>query len=539
MHSWTWLLLFVNLERTCCQYGATPRLAETSDDTEEDCAEQQHPIDTSFLQSHLQLDSSLTGGGGHNHTGPKVDPVEQIVREIDRIDHMRFIKVSGAEAKIMTMIFLCALILVATEDLTCINKSAVIMVTAAVLWLWMAVSYKPIKLATGGWGLNRELHAGLLDTASTVLFLLPAMGVVETIDHFDGFAPITYLVSSSRRNLMPIIFVMTFALSSVIDNLTSTIVAVKILHKLLPDDEELRKQCGALAVIASNAGGAWSPIGDLTTTMLWIEGKISVTPTVHWLLFPSVLSGVLPLVGFMWQARPSFDDRREQPWEVSGGLARTVVTHREAGALIMGLLCILMVPALKVGCGLPPYLGMLLALGLFWLLTDLLGFRGKESVDDDAKHHGPPRAGVVAALKKVELTGLLFITGVLLAVGALNTAGVLKNCARHLHTITGGSPVTLSILLGLSSAVVDNVPLVDACIDMYEAMPRDDALWQLLALSAGTGGSILSIGSMAGVLLMSMENVGFLWYCRNASVWAILGFFLGIGMYQIEVHVFG
>lgn len=543
MHSWTWLLLLANLERTCCQYGATPRLAEASDNTEEDCAEHQHPIDISFLQLHVQTNrSSSGGGGGHNQTRPNVQNSGDVAEHVfSAIDHMTLLKVSSAESKLMGIVFLCALILVATEDLTCINKSAVIMVTAAVLWLWVAISYEPTRLNTGGWGLNKELNVGLLDTASTVLFLLPAMGVVETMDHFNGFAPITCLVSSNRRNLMPVVFVMTFALSSVIDNLTSTIVAVKILNKLLPNDEELRKQCGALAVIASNAGGAWSPIGDLTTTMLWIEDKISVAPTVRWLLFPSVLSGVFPLAGFMWQARPRSQsrDQGEQPWEVSGELARTVVTHMEAGAFIIGLVCILMVPALKVGCGLPPYLGMLLALGLFWLVTDLLGFSGKESGDDDANHHGPPRVGVVAALKKVELTGLLFIIGVLMAVGALHAAGVLKSFAKNLQTITEGSPVTLSILLGLSSAVVDNVPLVDACINMFDRVPRDGALWQLTALSAGTGGSILSIGSMAGVLLMSLENVSFMWYCRNASSWAILGFFLGILVYKIEIQLVG
>jgi len=533
MHSGTWLLLIINLESTCWQCGAAPHLAEDLEDTLDDCAEQRHPMDTSFLQSHLQLNSSATRGKRRDQKIPTAPDIEaQIRMAIDMIEP----RVDAAKARIMISIFLFALFLVAAEDIVAINKSAVMMLTAGVLWTYLIVSYKPSR----GFGLNEELNDSLLDTASTILFLLPAMGVVEAIDHVDGFVPITSLVSSNRKCLMPMIFVMTFALSSVIDNLTSTIIAVKILKTLIPDDKEFRKHCGALAVIASNSGGAWSPMGDVTTTMLWVEDRISVAPTMRMLLLPSVLCGVLPLAGLMWQARRSSDDKKEHPCENVGEPERVVVSYREAGALTLGFVCILMVPVLKMQCGLPPYLGMLSALGLFWLLTDLLGITGtKESGDDDMEHHGLPQGAVVTALKKIELTGLLFITGVLLAVGALNGAGVLHHAARVMTAITGGSPVSISILLGLSSAVVDNVPLVDASIDMFKGVPKDDPLWQLVALSAGTGGSILSIGSMAGVLLMSMEDVSFMWYCRNASFWAVSGFFLGIGLYRIEMNLFG
>lgn len=353
---------------------------------------------------------------------------------------------------------------------------------------------------------------------------------------------------------MPIICILTFFLSSVIDNLTSTIVAVKILRRLVSEDEEYRRLCGGLAVIAANAGGAWSPIGDVTTTMLWIQEKITATNTVLWLFFPSFAAGVLPLWGLRCQARrllarpgPAehrIKDRKKGPgWEQEPlkeeGLDEDdteQITRQKVIALIFGVLCILMVPGLKIGCGLPPYLGMLLALGLMWLLTDVMHFRGHlmngDAEEDD--HGGPPQYGVVSALRKVDLTGLLFFTGVLLAIGALNAAGVLKEYAEMINDLCKHSAVRLSILLGLSSAVVDNVPLVEASIDMFRETNTDDPLWQLVALAAGTGGSVLSIGSIAGVTLMSMEHVGFIWYFRKVGIWAALGFFSGIGVYQLE-----
>jgi len=205
------------------------------------------------------------------------------------------------------------------------------------------------------------------------------------------------------------------------------------------------------------------------------------------------------------------------------------ITSVKILSLALGVFVILLVPVLKICVGLPPYLGMLLALGLMWLISDLLHFdpQGKDE-------HGPSRRGVVAALYKVDLTGLLFFTGVLLSVGALDSAGVLAAYATMLVDSVGHSPVVLCSFLGVSSAVVDNVPLVEASIDMFKDVGTDDRLWQLLALAAGTGGSMLSVGSIAGVTLMSMEGVGFLWYCRRITPWAFLGFVFGIATYQLQ-----
>jgi len=464
-----------------------------------------------------------------------------------------------ARVQVMSVLFAAGLFIVAVEDVVGINKSAMMMVLAAVMWTFLAVGYHPNNSKAGYMQLHEELNRGLEDVGSVLLFLLPAMGVVESIDHFDGFALANMAIKRSiegrKDRLMPIICILTFFLSSVIDNLTSTIVAVKILRRLASEDEEYRRLCGGLAVIAANAGGAWSPIGDVTTTMLWIQEKITATNTVLWLFFPSFAAGVLPLWGLRCQARrllaapgPAehrIKDRKKGPgWEQEPlkeeGLDEDdteQITRQKVIALIFGVLCILMVPGLKIGCGLPPYLGMLLALGLMWLLTDVMHFRGHMMNGDDAEeddHGGPPQYGVVSALRKVDLTGLLFFTGVLLAIGALNAAGVLKEYAEMINDLCKHSAVRLSILLGLSSAVVDNVPLVEASIDMFRETNTDDPLWQLVALAAGTGGSVLSIGSIAGVTLMSMEHVGFIWYFRKVGIWAALGFFSGIGVYQLE-----
>jgi len=376
-------------------------------------------------------------------------------------------------------------------------------------------------------------------------------------------------MAGHRGRLMPIICIFTFFLSSVIDNLTSTIVALKILRSLAAKDQDFRHVCGSLAVIAANAGGVWSAVGDVTTTMLWIQSKVTAPKLVVTLFLPSVVAGVLPLLGIWWQWRRDMqrngtepresrarvnsgnsgvadDDsgqmskkaqRRveKQPLSMNGRTAADMsqkVTAKKVLVLVVGILLILMVPTLKILTGLPPYLGMLLALGTFWMLTDSLDLSVEESSgvpgNSPRSTGGHDEAGVMAALHKVDLSGLLFFAGVLLAVGALDSAGVLRRYATNLVQATRGSPVALCTLLGLSSAVVDNVPLVQAAIDMFNEVSTDDPLWHLIALAAGTGGSCLSVGSIAGVTLMSMEGVGFLWYLRRIGPWALVGFFGGI-----------
>lgn len=307
--------------------------------------------------------------------------------------------------------------------------------------------------------------------------------------------------------------------------------------------------------MAANAGGAWSPIGDVTTTMLWIQGKVSARGTMAWLFLPSFVAGVVPLAGIWlqasWCAEHTAEDAEIGDKQAAGEQEQPAVSRKSTLALALGVVCILMVPVLKMVTGLPPYLGMLLALGLYWLVTDCMGFESHKlhteselDLDDEKdelaceelaaeEHHPHGSVGVPAALHKVDLSSLLFFTGVLLAVATLENAGVLKLYASWLIEFTGGSTVLMTTLLGVSSAVVDNVPLVQASIQMFEE-PVDSPVWQLVALSAGTGGSMLAVGSVAGVTLMGLEGVGFLWYTKRISLWAAVGFSLGIATYQLE-----
>mmetsp|Transcript_21114 Transcript_21114/g.66770 ORF Transcript_21114/g.66770 Transcript_21114/m.66770 type:complete len:637 (+) Transcript_21114:144-2054(+) len=486
---------------------------------------------------------------------------------------------SSTQSCVLSALFAAGLSAVALEDVVGINKSSMMLILAGTMWTYLGVSYHPIKSQVGARQFHHELDRGLQEVGSVILFLLPAMGVVESIDHFGGFAIVTSIIrrmmAGNVERLMPIICLLTFFLSSVIDNLTATIVALKLLRHVARNDESFRLSCGSCAVIAANAGGAWSPIGDVTTTMLWIQGKISASRTVRWLFLPSFVAGVLPLAGLWWQARAQrllskgaapkkitlkklqapgrqgFNQLEEdcaeqaaekaqeqEPLRLHAGeeLWREGAAQTKMLALGLGFTFILMVPVLKMCTALPPYLGMLLALGLMWLSTDALGLSAEAPGDGPSGEPGPAAAptGVAAALKGADLAGLLFFTGVLLAVVALDSAGVLQHYAEFLAELCGGSSLAISALLGVSSAVVDNVPLVQAAIEMFSEVERDDPLWQLVALAAGTGGSILSVGSIAGVTLMGMEGVGFLWYCRRVSLWAAVGFAAGIMAFQLQ-----
>jgi len=462
---------------------------------------------------------------------------------------------------IITVLFMTGIVLVALEDVIRLDKTAVMLVISATMWTFHAVAFHPTVNHEGHVKLHHELEKGLAEVGSIILFLLPAMGIVESIDHFHGFSIVTAAIlrataKEKAGRLMPIACLFSFFMSSVIDNLTATIVALKILRHVVPHNKDWRHSCGGLVVVAANAGGAWSPIGDVTTTMLWIQGKVSATGTMAWLFLPSLVAGVVPLAGIWWQARSCAEQTMEDPQEnkepsSEQEVQQPAVSRKSIIALALGVACILMVPIVKMVTGLPPYLGMLMALGIYWLVTDNMGFQPHgihadcELDLDDAEdelaceklaedeHHPRGTVGVPAALHKVDLSSLLFFTGVLLAVSTLDNVGVLNLYAEWLKDVTGNSAVMLCSLLGVSSAVVDNVPLVQASIQMFDE-PTDAPIWQLVALCAGTGGSMLAVGSVAGVTLMGVEGVGFLWYTKRISLWAAIGFALGIATYQLE-----
>jgi len=425
---------------------------------------------------------------------------------------------------ILGVLFLTGIVLVALEDVVRLDKSAIMLILASVMWTYHGAVEHPTKSQEGHEHLTHELGKGLVDVGSVILFLLPAMALVESVDHLGGFSGITsYLVKRTKDHpgrLMPMICFLAFFLSSLIDNLTATIVCVKILQRVVPHRQQWRHACGGLVVVAANAGGAWSPIGDVTTTMLWIQHKVSTFGLIQWLFLPSFVAALVPLLGIWWQASRQEAEEHSKQEEVA------IASSKSASlVLFVGMLCILAVPTVKMVTGLPPYLGMMMALGIFWLVTEL-------ALEEEATE-GHGKSGVPAALHKVDLSSLLFFVGVLMAVSTLDSAGVLERYARFMQTVTGGNATTLAALLGVSSAVVDNVPLVQASIEMFDE-PMDAPLWQLVALAAGTGGSMLAVGSVAGVTLMGLEGVGFLWYTKNISPWALLGFALALGTYQLQ-----
>lgn len=357
-------------------------------------------------------------------------------------------------------------------------------------------------------------------TAEILVFLLGAMTIVELIDYFDGFAALKrFIRTNKRRNLLWIMSILAFILSAVIDNLTATIVLITILRKLVKD-QKLRMWFAGMIVIAANAGGAWSPIGDVTTTMLWIGDKVTTGHLIGNLLLPSVVCMIVPtvLAGFLPAFRGTFD-----PMESNAESSRY-----SGPMLTLGLLAILFVPVFKTVTHLPPYVGMMLSLAIVGIVAEVLSNRKVDLTNvghgDSAGHHSP----VHKALTKIEMPSILFFLGILLGVAALESIGQLYFAAQWLDTTVPNQNVVV-MLLGAGSAVVDNVPLVAASMSMYSA-ELDAPLWHFVAYAAGTGGSMLIIGSAAGVVAMGLERISFVWYLRKIAWLALIGFLAGAAL---------
>ena len=363
-------------------------------------------------------------------------------------------------------------------------------------------------------------------TSEILIFLIGAMTIVEIIDYFNGFSTIKgFVKTNSKIRLLWIFSVLAFILSAIIDNLTATIVLITILRKII-DDKEVRIWFVGIIVIAANAGGAWSPIGDVTTTMLWIGKKVTTVNLIKFLFIPSLLSIIVPLLVAS----------RMKPFR---GKIETIINDQEEGAdkfssvmLYIGLGSILFVPVFKTITGLPPYVGMMLSLAVVSTFAEL--FTSSKinitSIDDESEkesHHSP----VHNALSKIELPSILFFLGILMAVAALESLGMLFEFAEGLNSAIPNTDIVI-MLLGAGSAVIDNVPLVAASMGMF-SQGTDHPLWHFIAFSAGTGGSMLIIGSAAGVVAMGMEKIDFFWYFKNISWLAFLGFFAGSITYML------
>ena len=360
-------------------------------------------------------------------------------------------------------------------------------------------------------------------TAEILFFLIGAMAIVEMIDHFEGFNSINRLIKTNKKiTLLWIISFIAFFLSAIIDNLTTTIVLITIIRKILHETSD-RMWFSGLIVIAANAGGAWTPIGDVTTTMLWMAEKVTTQKLILLLSIPSFINMLVPLIiaSFM----PVFKGNVTKI-EDDG-----VKKQYSSIILIAGLVLIILVPIFKTTTHLPTYIGMMLSLSIFAVLAEILSnrmIRLKSEVERKEEHTGP----TLSALGKIDIPSVLFFLGVLMTVSAMESIGTISTFGQ---TVSQYIPETLFVtLLGLCSAVIDNVPLVAASIGMFTAAP-DANVWHFIAYAAGTGGSILILGSAAGVVAMGMEKISFIWYLKNISLLAIAGYFAGIGVFLLLV----
>jgi len=357
-------------------------------------------------------------------------------------------------------------------------------------------------------------------TSEILIFLLGAMTIVEIIDYFDGFATIkNFIRTKSKKSLLFIFSILAFILSAIIDNLTATIVLITILQKVI-NDRDTRIWFVGLIVISANAGGAWSPIGDVTTTMLWIGDKVSTGYLVLYLFVPSLICMIVPLI---------FASRLSA---FKGNISHiddfSKIKKHKHGAMILflGLSAIIFVPIFKVITNLPPYVGMMFSLAFVAAFAEIFS-KSKiniTSIDNDHDEHSS-HSPVYSSLSRIELPSILFFLGILMAVAALESIGILFKFAEFINNSIPNSDIVV-ILLGVGSAIIDNVPLVAASMGMFSHL-LDDPLWHFIAYSAGTGGSMLIIGSAAGVVAMGMEKIDFFWYFKKISWLALLGFIFG------------
>lgn len=423
---------------------------------------------------------------------------------------------------VLILLFILAYAAIALEHPLGVNKSASALVGAGLLWSVYAMATGDHQLVV------HQLNETLAGTAQIVFFLIGAMTIVEVVDAHDGFEVITSRINtSSLSSLMWIIGIVTFFLSSVLDNLTTTIVMISLMKKL-HDKQDERLFFAGIIVIAANAGGAWSPIGDVTTTMLWIGGQVSTVGIMKSLLIPSLFNLAIPLI---------FAAMAMKGRQVVVPVANTnsdgyVTTDFERNVMFfLGIGILVAVPVFKTITHLPPFMGILFGLGILWLVGELI-HRHKE---DEEKEH----LTLAHALSRIDMASVVFFIGILLAVATLEHTHILSGLAHWLDKTVGRQDIIV-ILLGLVSAIVDNVPLVAASMGMYSLtqFPTDSFLWEFIAYCAGTGGSILIIGSAAGVAAMGLEKVNFIWYARKISLLALAGYAAGAVAYIVQYRLF-
>lgn len=376
-----------------------------------------------------------------------------------------------------------------------------------------------------------QLSHHLIEISEILFFLLGAMTIVETVDHYKGFVIITDKIKTVNKvKLLWIVGILTFFMSATLDNLTTTIVLVSLVRKLIAD-KETRWFYASIVVLSANAGGVWSPIGDVTTIMLWVKGNITTLPTITDLFLPSLVSMVVPLLAVSIYMKGTIERPSLGEDEIDSTPYQTKLTM-----LLIGISCLLFVPVFKTFTHLPPYMGMLFGLSVIWLTTEYILIKRAGYLD--RRHYS-----IIRVLKRIDVPTIFFFLGILIAVAALQTAGHLALLAGGLDHLTGGNIYVINLAIGILSSIVDNVPLVAGAMGMYAVeatghFSHDGLFWQFLAYCAGTGGSILIIGSAAGVAAMGMEKIDFIWYFKKISLLALLGYFSGAAVFILESTMF-
>lgn len=449
---------------------------------------------------------------------------------------------------LMVIIFVLGYMAIALEHPLKIDKTATALVIGTLTWVayifgaadifnsglstaWNDfVITHPKSLNTEGmlaFIVHNQIIEHLGEIAEILFFLLGAMTIVEIVDQHQGFRLITDRITTINKvKLLWIISFLTFFMSAVLDNLTTTIVMIALLRKLI-GNKETRWFFASIIVVAANAGGAWSPIGDVTTIMLWIGGQITALKIIQMVFLPSLLSLLVPTVILSFTMKGNVDRPKISEAEKS---EFTSVFERRL-VLILGVGALLFVPVFKTITHLPPYMGMLLGLGIIWVITEIL----HKNKDGEDKR----KLSVVNILRNVDVPTVLFFLGILSAVASLQSAGQLGLLANWLDQVTNKNIYIINTAIGILSAIVDNVPLVAGTMGMYDIQSvgqfaTDGIFWELLAFTAGTGGSILIIGSAAGVAAMGMEKIDFIWYLKKISWLALIGYLSGIAVYWLQ-----
>lgn len=439
----------------------------------------------------------------------------------------------------MILLFVVGYLFIALEHKTKINKAAVALLMCGAIWT-------VFSLLSHDANISSELIEHLGDTCEILVFLIGAMTIVDLIDTHGGFNVITdHITTRNKRKLMWLLAIITFFMSAALDNMTTTIIMVMLLRRIIANQKE-RWIFASLIVIAANSGGAWSPIGDVTTIMLWMRGNVTSGMLISSLFLPALVSVIIP-TAIACRYVGNEDTPPMTTEGDNGGRPEGVGPRMSKFILITGVLSLLFVPIFKSITHLPPYMGMMVALGAMWVLTEII-YDHKRNIEESIQNR------VSKVIKHIDMSTILFFLGILMSVAALQSAGVLTDMASWLdHNVH--EPFTIAGTIGILSAVVDNVPLVAACIGMYPVVDAaavaasadpaymqnfmtDGAFWHLLTYCAGVGGSLLIIGSAAGVVAMGLENISFGWYMKKITLMAGAGYLAGIAVIFLEKLIF-